>query len=180
MSRARWQKSSGLCAAGCARDFAIPAVHTSSSSLNRFWLNPDPHRKCAPRRGSRQQWEGNLWVANDFGDTLVQFTKEQLASSGSFTPNARIASNAGSLDLPSDLRFDANDNLWGTNANFLGSGVSTIFEFTASQLTGSGNPAPKVIITEALKQLPFALTFDANGDLWVANCENVFGPGGNL
>ena len=48
---------------------------------------------------------GDLWVANFFGNTVVEFTPAQLAATGSPTPAVVLYARAGSLDEPSGLTF---------------------------------------------------------------------------
>jgi len=109
---------------------------------------------------------GNLWVANGTSNTVVQFAASQLAASGSPTPTVTLGATNGSLGGPFCLAFDARGNLWVTNTN-----ASTVVEFTASQLAGSGSPTPAVTLsaTNGSLSAPSGLAFDASGDLWVAN-----------
>jgi sugar lactone lactonase YvrE len=48
----------------------------------------------------------NLWVANAAAPTVVQFTPQQLASSGSPVPNVIVGTRASSLGLPVGVAFD--------------------------------------------------------------------------
>ena len=109
---------------------------------------------------------GNLWVTINGGTSIVEYSPLQLASSGTPTPAVTISANAGSLNAPSGLAFDAAGDLW--VANYVG---GSIVEFTPSQLAASGSPAPAVVLSDTANSLlgSIGLAFDANGDLWVAN-----------
>jgi sugar lactone lactonase YvrE len=48
----------------------------------------------------------NLWVANAAAPTVVQFTPQQLKSSGSPVPNVVVSTRANSLGLPVGIAFD--------------------------------------------------------------------------
>jgi len=106
--------------------------------------------------------KGDLWVANDSGNNIFEYTPSQLAASGSPSPAVVISDAA----RPSALTFDADGDLWATN---LAGGVE---EFTAGQLTSSGNPTPAVTLAGAANDSS-GLTFDAAGDLWVGNFSNA-------
>jgi hypothetical protein len=95
---------------------------------------------------------GNQWVANCGHSTLVKFDSQDITQSGS--PDAAIVigattvmvanGDANSLDCPGGLAFDKQGNLWVANA--LSDQDGSLAEFSASQLTASGSPAPKVFI----------------------------------
>ncbi len=109
---------------------------------------------------------GNLWVATGIPDTVVMFSPAQLVVGGALVPDVTISANAGSLDFPVGVAFDAAGNLWVSNTS-----SSTVVKFTPSQLAVSGSPAPDVTISANAGSLDFpaGLAFDNSGDLWVAN-----------
>jgi hypothetical protein len=93
---------------------------------------------------------GNLWMVTGGGpdcfgtpctNEVVEFTKAQLAASGSPAPAVTIGSTksgaAGSLYGPYSLAFDSSGDLWVENFN----NNSTV-EFGRDQLSGSGSPTP--------------------------------------
>jgi len=104
---------------------------------------------------------GKMWVG-DAEAGIHGFSASQLTSSGSPTADVLI-SNA---DGPNGLAFDADGNLW----------VSLVFTpalgmYTPAQLATTGSPAPQIVIGSdgtSLRQ-GYAITFDASGNLWVAN-----------
>jgi sugar lactone lactonase YvrE len=85
--------------------------------------------------------KGNLWVANLSSNTVVEYAKGQLASSGNPTPKVKLSSAI--FDLPFGAAFDSKGDL--VVANIFDTG--TIVKFTAKQLNTSGAPIPKVVVT---------------------------------
>jgi secreted PhoX family phosphatase len=108
---------------------------------------------------------GDLWVANEEGDDLVEFAPDQLES-GSPVPRATISSGrANGLSVPLGLAFDVSGDLWVTNEE-----GDDLVEYTPDQLV-SGSPDPRVAASAANSGFdwPFGVAFDSSGDLWVAN-----------
>jgi hypothetical protein len=72
---------------------------------------------------------------------LVEFSKAELATSGSPTPTVTISSTkvgaAGSLWGPYGLAFTSSGDLWVSNYD-----KPTAVEFTKAQLSKSGAPGP--------------------------------------
>ena len=114
---------------------------------------------------------GNLWALTMSTDQLVEYTPSQLATGGNLTPAVIISANAGSIDFPIDLAFDASGNAWVSNAL-----DSTIVEFTPSQLAASGSPVPTTTLTVRASgpflSTPGPLAFDNSGNLWVGGDRN--------
>ncbi len=112
----------------------------------------------------------NLWVANNGGNTVVEFTASQLGSTGGPTPAVTLSATAGSLNGPAGLAFDASGTLW--VANNLG---NTVVALASGQLGSTGSPSPVVTVRATGGSLngPFGVAFDASGGLWVTN------PNGN-
>jgi sugar lactone lactonase YvrE len=101
---------------------------------------------------------GNLWVANGNQvnySSVVEFSAAQLAASGSPTPKVTLTPNAGSLNQPTGLAFDASGDLWVSNI-----GGNTVVEFTPSQIASSGSPTPSVTVSGASLSGPAGLAFD--------------------
>lgn len=121
---------------------------------------------AAEEQGTAFDANGNLWVTINGGTSIVEYSALQLATSGTPAPAVTISANAGSLNAPSGLAFDAAGDLWVANY-----AETSIVEFTPSQLAVSGSPAPAVVLTANGNSLrgSIGLAFDAHGDLWVAN-----------
>lgn len=113
---------------------------------------------------------GNLWVSDNGSNAVFVFTPAQLASNNSnATPNISITSNPA-FNGPLGIAFDAAGDLWVAN-----NATTTIFEFKATNLPTSPSSvslAPDVTLSDhgnGSIQAPWALIFDAHGDLWSSN-----------
>jgi streptogramin lyase len=93
---------------------------------------------------------GNLWVPSFFTNTVLEYAKSQLTSSGKPAPRVKLRSAA--LLGPWGAVFDNSDNLVVMNYS-----DGTIVKFTAQQLKGSGQRKPKVIV--AGPGMTFQITF---------------------
>ncbi len=109
---------------------------------------------------------GDLWVADDLSNTISEYRAASLATSGAPTPSVVLSSNGDTLDGPQTMAFDAAGELWVADA-----GNNHVVEYAAAQLTNSGSPVPAVTLESNGTNLvsPVGLTFDGDGDLWVAN-----------
>jgi len=119
---------------------------------------------------------GDLWVANQPSvgtGSVVEFTPSQQAASGAPVPAVTLGSSGtGAMNAPISLAFDGSGALWvGSLTN------NTLIRLTPGQLAMSGSPTPAVVIGSTVNSidLPYAITFDRNGNLWVAN-NGVGGP----
>ena len=91
--------------------------------------------------------KGNLWVPNYGADTVVEYAKDQLTSSGNPAPTVKLSSAI--FDEPLGAVFDSSGNL--VVMNYYN---GTIAKFTPKQLKASGAPVPKVSVTGTEWQPP--------------------------
>ena len=84
---------------------------------------------------------GNLWVTNQFGNSIVEYTPAQLATSGSPIPVVTISDNNGSLDGPVGSVLDSSGDLWVANYR-----IDTVVEYSSAQRAVSGSPVPVLTI----------------------------------
>lgn len=104
-----------------------------------------------------------LWVVNDDGNSVAEFTGNRLKTSGANDPTEVLAS--ADLDEPWGLIFDSNKNLWVSNV-----GNGTLTKFTFKQLKGLKiNSAPAAAVLIGGLDRPEGMAFDAQGNMWVAN-----------
>ena len=109
---------------------------------------------------------GNLWTADFAANRLLGYSPAQLTADGAPTPAVIITTNGTSLVNPTDIAFDGHDNLWVANQS-----GNSVVGFSPAQLAATGSPVPTVTLGTSGDSLryPFALAFDAGGNLWVAN-----------
>ena len=108
---------------------------------------------------------GNLWVANNTGNTLVKYAANQLTASGSPTPAVVVSGPA--LSGPAGLAFDIMylGGLWVTNM-----AANTVVEYTPSQLRKLTPHAAATITSNAGSlSSPRAIAFSWEGLMSVAN-----------
>jgi sugar lactone lactonase YvrE len=86
---------------------------------------------------------GNLWVGNIGNQTVVAFSPAQLVTGGTIDPQVVLSSNAGSLNIPAGLAFDADGSLW------VMGGTGALEKFPKSALNTTGAPAPGIHIDVA-------------------------------
>jgi len=115
--------------------------------------------------------QGNLWVTDNGGNMIDVFTSAQVQAGGTnVTPATQISSNPA-FTGPLGIVFDATGNLYVAN-----NASTTIFEFTSGMLpavgAGTVTLAPAYTLSDnghGSIQGPWALIFDAEGDLWSSN-----------
>jgi sugar lactone lactonase YvrE len=96
--------------------------------------------------------QGDLWVANSVGSTIVAYSSGQIAGSGSTTPYETLVIPAAT-GTPTALAFDNSGDLW---ANSVTGGA--IIEYTGPQISAGGAAAPASVVTVA--SIPVSLAFD--------------------
>ncbi len=118
---------------------------------------------------------GDLWVIDggtvSTGGTvqpaLFEFTPQQLSMLGTNNaPNPNATIRSSSFVFPQQAVFDAKGDLWVSD-----NGGNAVFVFTPSQLMASNPSAvPNITInSDPAFNGPLGITFDAAGDLWIAN-----------
>ena len=157
---------SGANIANAAVAFPLSALRASNSPASAVTLSfPTTAGHNIDATADAVDSAGNLWIANDNSNTVVELTPGQLATSGSPTPAITLSGSA--FTAPYALAFDAHGNLWvGNNL------PSTIVEFTPAQLVAGGTPTPVVTLVDTAQGSgaePGGLAFDSAGNLWVTN-----------
>ena len=94
---------------------------------------------CSPGEIAFDQ-RGNLWVPNEDADTVVEYAKDQLTSSGKPAPMVTLSSAI--FDAPWGAVFDTSGDLVVMNYS-----DGTIAKFTSIQLKVSGAPIPEISVT---------------------------------
>ena len=101
---------------------------------------------------------GNLWVANESSDTVVEYSSRRLLAASPVPSVVLSSSRASSLDNPNGIAFDPSGNLWVSNG-----GNSSVVEFTRGELARSGSPRPRVSLANPNL---CSVSFDGAGNLW--------------
>ncbi len=137
--------------------------------------NPNPHVTINSAQFTFPQQavfdaKGNLWVSDNGSNAVFVFTPAQLAgNNANAVPNVTINSDPA-FNGPLGIVFDASGDLFVAN-----NGTTTIFGFAANHLPASSATvtlAPDVTLSDdgnGSIQAPWALAFDADGDLWSSN-----------
>jgi len=151
-------------------DFTRSGQATSATGLN------DPTHVIA-------DLEGNIWIS-DWGNNRVLQYKPPFSSGmaaslvlgqTSFTANTHSATASG-LSSQHEIAFDKSGNLWVADSY-----NSRVLEFTppfsngmtASSVLGQpGFGTNNCTVTASGLCYPTSLTFDADGNLWVVDCNN--------
>ena len=85
-------------------EFAPSSLKTTGSSTPAVTIGATDGSLSGPV-GIGFDAKGNLWVANFKGDTVVEFLRSQIMSSGSPTPTVTISGTSDSLDGPEQFSF---------------------------------------------------------------------------
>jgi sugar lactone lactonase YvrE len=112
---------------------------------------------------------GNLWVSDNGANSVFVFSAALLAAGGiGVTPQTSITSSTA-FTGPLGIAFDATGDLFVAN-----NGGTTIEGFSSGSLSAGGSVTltPSVVLSDDGKnsiQAPWALVFDAGGNLWSSN-----------
>jgi sugar lactone lactonase YvrE len=161
-------------------------ANENSSTIVEFQgvMTARPHRinSSADLDGSSTvafDQNGNLWESNFNTNSIVEFTNSQIKGLKSNpAPSATVTisqDSGGLLDGPEGIAFDASGNLW------IGSERGQrVLEYSAAQLTASGNPTPNIIMDANTFSFssPSNVVFDSAGNLWVVDEDLPNGAGG--
>jgi hypothetical protein len=117
---------------------------------------------------------GDLWVAGiSPASSLIEFTPDQLATSGNPTPASIINFSGDSTVGPSRIQFDSAGDLWIVGETLLLNDSEAVIEYTPTQITElqmGESPTPALTVSAASPS-PFnyvtAITFDKTGNLWM-------------
>ncbi len=106
---------------------------------------------------------GNLWISNGWTPTaaasFVRYKSSGLLSANA-QPESVVTWNSELAYQTGPAKFDAQGNLWVTD-------LTDVFEFTAEQLSSTGDAQPHLTIHSTF-QRPADLVSDGAGNLWVA------------
>src|SRR6202034_1572249 len=134
--------------------FLPSSLKTSGFQTAAVTLTPDVGNSLDGPIGMAFDSKGNLWVANGFANTIVEFAAKSIKTTGSPTPVVTIGSNGGSLDSPAGLAFDNSGDLAVSNR-----GTNPIAFFHKSLLAASGSPTPSALLQSSALSSPFQIVF---------------------
>lgn len=158
---------------------------SASGNVAPVQMIAGPHSGLNDPGGVQLDSKGNIYVANgaccDGNPVPPSITVYPPGSTGDVTPIHTITGDATTLSLPGDVAFDHTDNLYVANSRGGPSpGVGTILEFAAGS-DGNVTPIATVGGPHTGLSIPFALTLDAMGNIYVANFESgACGPRGSV
>jgi hypothetical protein len=112
---------------------------------------------------------GDLWVSNQGGQTIMDFTPSQIKKSGSPSPTILLAADF----VPVAMRFDASNNLWVEQYQvpYNPSNPLEMGRYAPGDRATSGPATPSLVVTLPQNFNPVDVAFDSAGNLWLA------GPG---
>jgi hypothetical protein len=117
---------------------------------------------------------GNLWVSDNGANAVFVITPAQLTAGGDISFTTTIESDPP-FDGPLGIAIN------GGNLYIANNATTTIFEFNADHLPAIGSGlttlVPDVVLSDdgsGSIQGPWALIFDAAGDLWSSNANSPF------
>jgi sugar lactone lactonase YvrE len=144
--------------------YTAPQLETSMSAPPAIVIAAWPELTTGQLSVAAFDAHGNLWALSDLTGTVLEFTADQLASSGIITPAVVLSVSEGTIyPLISGLAFDASGSLWVARSN------GTIVQFASSELAISGAPTPNVTLTIDAT----GLAFDSSDNLWLTASNKV-------
>ncbi|MGH7839048.1 MAG: hypothetical protein ACREQC_14645 [Candidatus Binataceae bacterium] len=119
---------------------------------------------------------GNLWVSDNGANVVYVFTAAQLTAGGAQSPTVTLTANPA-FSGPLGITFTTTGTLWVAN-----NASTTIYKFKAKNLPSATIPASVTLIPDVILsddgagsiQGPWALIFDAAGNLWSSNANSPF------
>lgn len=122
-------------------EFSASQLTSGGSKLGTVLLSDDGSGTSLDGTGEIAfDKKGNLWVPNYSSNTVVEYAKAQLTTSGNPPPAVKLSSAV--FSEPWGAVFDSKGDLVVMNFN-----DGTIAKFAAKQLKASGAPVPKVSVT---------------------------------
>ena len=164
---------------------APPSVILSSTAVTYPNANGPVDSIIGPS-GLAFDSNGNLWVSNYSGNSIVEIAKSSLVGYSSPTPIAIYTTDTTApnsvnpnttLYEPETISVESLNGvsyLWIENSTGSNTVKDSIVAYPLSSLSGSGLqmlPTPSVQITGSSTELsePYGLAFDQRGNLWVSN-----------
>jgi sugar lactone lactonase YvrE len=166
-------------ASQCSSKGSLDEFTPAQLAAHETTPNPTPNKTIVypgievPQQGVFDS-NGDLWVADNRANEVVEFTPAQLAAGGKLVPNLTLTSTPA-FDGPIGIAFSPlTGNLWVAN-----NGGSSLYDFAAASLaglTGTRTLAPQHTIQNNDNSIPapWALVFDAAGNLWSSNSNSPF------
>lgn len=114
--------------------------------------------------------QGNLWVANVSGGTVVEYTPAEAGSNGAPVPQVTITTPIGSEPAP--IAFDNSGSLW--VGDEIGINNGAMYAFTSTQIASTGSPTPAITITGQANQFfPGQILFDPGATIAAPSAARV-------
>ena len=140
------------------REFSASQLTASGTPTPVNSIIPDPSDAMRYPATLAFDASGNLWVANDGPNTLLQYTAAQLTTGGALVPHV-ILTMPATPDIadPWGLAIGSNGSLWVSDAD-----NELVYAFNSNQITATGTPTPSTTLAVSLTGSfePQALLFD--------------------
>ena len=113
---------------------------------------------------------GNVWVANQYNNNIIEFTPGAGSGTGTYTnwtTYGSSGSGTGQFNSPEHLTVDSSGNVWVADRN-----NSRIVEFTAGIANGTTGSFASWNTFSAGFDNPEGVAVDSSGNVWVADTNN--------
>lgn len=112
---------------------------------------------------------GGMWVANNNDAALLELSAIQLRASGTRVPAETLATP---LQGPAGLALDPSGNMWVSTFR-LGTNFDSLVMYTPAARNTGGAPSPSRVLFSTTIGDAEDLTFDSQGNLWVADNDSA-------
>jgi len=180
-------KAAAVPVSPCSPQGSLDEFTPAQLAAHETTPNPAPNKTIVytgvqvPQQGVFDK-AGDFWVTDSAANEVVEFTPAQLSTGGRIEPNLTLTSTVP-FSGPLGIAFSpVNGELWvannqGTSTENEGTSIEGFAAASLVGLTGSQKLQPHDVLLDDGSnsiQAPWALVFDASGNLWSSNSSPPF------